>query len=166
MRVVECARRGCRGDGRWRCCDAVRHVGRYETGGGPQTEGVETGRVGGRTLGFVGTERGSRVLVHDLTAPTNPRFVQGVVNRDSSVTFGDLLDDPEDPGRGGGFSPEGIEFVPVTDSPVTSPLLAVGYEVSGTVGVFEVTPLPDGATGRSGDAPGRGEGSAGAGRGS
>ncbi len=136
--------------------EAVRNNNTDETGGGPQTEGVETGRVGGRTFGFVGIERGSGVLVYDLTAPTSPRFVQGVVNRDFSVTFGDLLDDPESPGRGGDFSPEGIEFVPAADSPVANPLLAVGYEVSGTVGVFEVTPLPDGATGRSGDAPGRG----------
>lgn len=139
--------------------EAFRNGNTDETGGGPQTEGVETGQVGGRTFGFVGIERGSGILVYDLTAPTSPRFVQSAVNRDFSVNFVDLLNDPENPGRGGDFSPEGIEFIPAADSPVENPLLAVGYEASGTVGVFEVTPLPDGRPGRSGDAPGgRGDG--------
>ena len=38
------------------------------------------------------------------------------------------------------LAPEGVTFVPAEDSPVANPFLCVGYEVSGTVGVFEVTP--------------------------
>lgn len=130
--------------------EAYRNGNTDETGGGPQTEAIELGQVGDRTIGFVGIERGSGVLVYDLTTPTSPRFLQSVVNRDFSVNFGDLLDDPEDPGRGGDFSPEGLEFIPAEESPGENPLLAAGYEVSGTVAVFEVTPLPDGSPGRSG----------------
>lgn len=125
------------------------------TESGPETEAVELGQVGDRTFAFVGIERGSGIFVYDVTTPTSPDYRQTVLNRDFSVGFGDLLENPEDPGRGGDFSPEGLEFVPAEDSPVENPLLAAGYEVSGTVAVFEVTPLPDSGPGRSGSSPGR-----------
>jgi hypothetical protein len=120
--------------------------------GGPQVESVTTGEVDGRTYAFVGIERGSVVYTYDITVPENPRFVGMNANRDYDVTFGDLLSDPENPGRGGDFSPEGLEFVAAEDSPVDTPLLAVGYEVSGTVGVFAIRSVSDPGTG-DGDTP-------------
>jgi hypothetical protein len=132
------------------------------TESGPETESVELGQVGDRTFAFVGIERGSGIFVYDVTAPAGPEYVQTVVNRDFSVSFGDLADDAEqnpdtdEPGRAGDWSPEGLEFIPAADSPVSNPLLAAGYEVSGTVAVFEVTPTPE-------TSPGRGRGSGGAG---
>jgi hypothetical protein len=130
------------------------------TESGPETESVEVGEVGGRTYAFVGIERGSGVFVYDITAPASPQYVQTALNRDFSVSFADLADSPEEPGRGGDFSPEGVEFVPAEESPVENPLLCVGYEVSGTVGVFEVTPITGSeAPGNAGEAnPGRGRG--------
>jgi hypothetical protein len=123
---------------------------------GPETESVEVGQVGDRTFAFVGIERGSGIFVYDITAPESPEYVQTVVNRDFSVSFDELAaeaeQDPENdqPGRAGDWSPEGVEFIPAADSPVENPLLAVGYEVSGTVAVFEITPV--------GGDPGRGRG--------
>jgi len=111
------------------------------TESGPETEAVEVGQVGDRTFAFVGIERGSGIFVYDITAPAGAEYVQTVLNREFSVGFGDLADDPSNPGRGGDFSPEGVEFVHADDSPVENPLLAVGYEVSGTVSLFEVTPV-------------------------
>ncbi|MFB6297883.1 MAG: choice-of-anchor I family protein [Salinirussus sp.] len=118
------------------------------TESGPETESVELGQVGDRTFAFVGIERGSAVFVYDVTAPAGAEHVQTVVNRDFSVGFGDLAADAEanpgsdQPGRAGDWGPEGIEFVPAGDSPVDNPLLVVGYEVSGTVAVFDVEPVP------------------------
>lgn len=84
-----------------------------------------------------------------MTTPTAPEYIQTVVNRDFSVEFDDMSADAEadpeddDPGRAGDWASEGIEFVAAADSPTGTPLLAVGYEVSGTVAVFEVTALPE-----------------------
>lgn len=113
---------------------------------GPETESVELGQVGSRTFAFVGQEKGSAISVYDVTNPSSPSDVQMAINRSYEVTEDDLEaaaeenPDGDDPARAGDFGPEGVTFVPATDSPVENPLLCVGYEVSGTVGVFEVTP--------------------------
>ena len=114
------------------------------TESGPETEAVTIGVVGDRTYAFVGQERGSGVMTFDVTRPSNPSYVSTTITRDYSVTFDDLAADAEadsetdEPGRAGDWGPEGVEFIPVSDSPTNHALLAVGYEVSGTVGVFEV----------------------------
>ena len=114
------------------------------TESGPETEAVTIGTVGDRTYAFVGQERGSGLMTFDVTRPSNPSYVSTNINRDYSVTFGDLAADAEadpeadEPGRAGDWGPEGVEFIPVADSPTDRALLAVGYEVSGTVGIFEV----------------------------
>lgn len=113
---------------------------------GPETESVELGQVGARTFAFVGQEKGSAISVYDVTTPGSPSYVQMAINRSYDVTEADLEaaaeenPDGDDPARAGDFGPEGVTFVPAPDSPVENPLLCVGYEVSGTVGVFEVTP--------------------------
>jgi hypothetical protein len=111
---------------------------------GPETESVEIGVVAGRTYAFVGQERGSGIMTFDVTRPSSPDYVSTTINRDYSVGFGELESDAEadpdgdEPGRAGDWGPEGVEFVAAADSPTDRPLLMVGYEVSGTVGVFEV----------------------------
>ena len=116
------------------------------TESGPETESIELGQVGARTYAFVGQEVGSGIAVYDVTNPGSPEYVQMAINRDYSVSEDDLAaaaaenPDGDEPSRAGDFAPEGVTFVPAEDSPVTNPLLCVGYEISGTVGVFEITP--------------------------
>ncbi len=113
---------------------------------GPETESIELGQVGSRTFAFVGQEVGSGIAVYDVTNPGSPEYVQMAINRNYDVTEDDLAaaaeenPDGDEPSRAGDFAPEGVTFVPASDSPVENPLLCVGYELSGTVGVFEVTP--------------------------
>ncbi|MFB6169104.1 MAG: choice-of-anchor I family protein [Haloferacaceae archaeon] len=116
------------------------------TESGPETESIEIGQVGGRTFAFVGQEAGSGIAVYDVTNPGSPQYLQMAINRDYSVTEDDLAaaaeqnPDSDTPARAGDFAPEGVTFVSAADSPVANPLLCVGYELSGTVGVFEITP--------------------------
>ncbi|MGJ7441471.1 choice-of-anchor I family protein [Aquipuribacter sp. MA13-6] len=97
---------------------------------GPEPEGIEVGRVDGRTYAFIGLERIGGVMIYDITVPTRVTFVDYVNLRDFS---GDLEENGSDSGI------EGLVFVPASDSPTGVPLLVVGNEVSGTTTLFEVT---------------------------
>jgi hypothetical protein len=68
--------------------------------------------------------------VYDITNATSPNFVQYINTRDFSG-------DPE-AGTAGDLAPEGLTFVPASDSPTGQPLLIVGYEVSGSVAIFSI----------------------------
>ena len=97
---------------------------------GPEPEGVDLGRLQGRTYAFVGLERVSAIAVVDVTDPANGRVAGYASNRDES---GDA-----EAGTAGDLGPEGILFIPAGDSPTGRPLLVVGNEVSGTTTVWGV----------------------------
>jgi hypothetical protein len=97
---------------------------------GPEPEGVDLGRLQGRTYAFVGLERVSAIAVLDVTDPANGRVAGYASNRDES---GDA-----EAGTAGDLGPEGILFIPAGDSPTGQPLLVVGNEVSGTTTVWGV----------------------------
>jgi len=88
------------------------------------------GSVGGRQYLFVGLERVGGIVVYDVTDPRRPRPVEYVNTRDFSG-------DPA-AGTAGDLSPEGLAFIRAQDSPNGKPLLAVGFEISGTTTLFEV----------------------------
>jgi len=98
---------------------------------GPEPEGVVVGRLFGRQLAFVALERISGIAIYDVTNPAAPTFVQYAHSRDFSVTPGT--------GDAGDLGPEGITLIAEDDSPTGQPLLVVGYEVSGTTRVYEIT---------------------------
>ena len=104
---------------------------------GPEPEGIEIGELGDRTYAFVGLERVGGVMVFDITDPRDVTFVTYAANRDFSVVFNE--DDFSAVGSAGDLGPEGLEFVPASDSPNGKPLLIVANEVSGTTTIYEIT---------------------------
>jgi 2',3'-cyclic-nucleotide 2'-phosphodiesterase/3'-nucleotidase/5'-nucleotidase len=101
---------------------------------GPEPEGVELGEVGKRVYAFLGLERIGGVMVWDVTNPFRPRFVQYLNNRS-------FAGDPE-AGTAGDLGPEGLHFVPKSESPIRAPLLAVANEISGTTTLYRIDPRP------------------------
>ena len=91
---------------------------------GPEPESVVVGQINQKTYAFVALERASAILMYDLTNPALPKFVQWLQNT-TDLTNGDI-------------SPEGLSFVPASQSPTGHALIIAGYEVSGTVSVWEI----------------------------
>ena len=84
----------------------------------------------GNTYLFLGLERVGGVVVYDITHPQHPAFMAYLNNRDFSgdaeaFTAGDL-------------GPEGLKFVPASDTPTRTPWLIVGNEVSGTTTLYDL----------------------------
>ncbi len=99
---------------------------------GPEPEAITIGVVDGVTYAFIGLERIGGIMVYDITDPNNVEFVEYVNNRDFST-------DPEDDFViHGDNGPEGLVFVPASESPNNTPLLIVSNEVSGTVTTYSI----------------------------
>ena len=97
---------------------------------GPEPEGVTVGKLMGKTYAFIGLERIGGIMIFNVSNPAAPEFVDYVNTRDFSG-------DPE-ADEAGDLAPEGLEFIPAFLSPSGKPLVIAGYEVSGSVIVFEV----------------------------
>jgi hypothetical protein len=91
---------------------------------GPEPESVVVGQVGSSTYAFIALERSSSILMYNITDPSKPKFVQHIRNH-TNLTDGDI-------------SPEGMKFIPASQSPTGFALLAVGHEVSGSVAVYQI----------------------------
>lgn len=91
---------------------------------GPEPESVVVGQVGTELYAFIGLERSSGIMMYKITDPTKPKFVQYLRNT-NNLSDGDI-------------SPEGVKFIPADKSPTGVPLLVVGYEVTGSVAVFQI----------------------------
>ena len=98
---------------------------------GPEPEGVAIGHLGDRIYAFIGLERVGGIIVYDVTDPYQPMFVQYLNNRNFA---GDA-----EAGTAGDLGPEGILFISTSNSPIGTPLLVIGNEVSGTTTIFSVT---------------------------
>lgn len=95
---------------------------------GPEPEDVKAGKVGSRTLAFVGLERVGGIMAYDVTDPTKPVFANYTNTRDFNTA--NVADTDT--------APEGLEFIPAENSPTGRPLLLVAYEVGGRVSVLEL----------------------------
>lgn len=92
---------------------------------GPEPESVVVGKMGTETYAFIGLERASGILMYNITEPTKPKFVQFIRNT-TNLTDGDI-------------SPEGMKFIPASQSPTGVALLAVGYgDVTGSVAIYQI----------------------------
>ncbi|MBF2026416.1 MAG: choice-of-anchor I family protein [Oscillatoriales cyanobacterium C42_A2020_001] len=96
---------------------------------GPEPEGAVVGIVDERVYAFIGLERTGGVMVYDVTNVQKPRFLEYV------TTTGDV-------------SPEGLTFIPASQSSTGVALLVVTNEVSGTTAMFEFNPTPSGSGGQ------------------
>ncbi|MCX6516507.1 MAG: choice-of-anchor I family protein [Actinobacteria bacterium] len=101
---------------------------------GPEPEGVEVGYAYGTQWIVVGMERDGGIALFNGNDPLNPVFVDYIntANRDGNVISGKAT------ATAGDVSPEGIVFVSPEDSPTGSALVIVSYELSGTVGIYEI----------------------------
>ena len=97
---------------------------------GPEPEGLAIGTIDGQTYAFIGLERVGGIMVYNVTDPYAPTFVQYINNRNFA---GDA-----EAGTAGDLGPEGLLFISAIDSPVGTPLLVVGNEVSGTTTIFRI----------------------------
>ena len=87
---------------------------------GAEPESVTVGIVNGKPYGFIGLERaGGGVLVYELSNPTAPEFVQYIRT-------------------GGDIAPEGLKFIPASESPNGNPVLAVANEESKTTTLYNI----------------------------
>ena len=96
---------------------------------GPEPEALAIGQLGERTLAFIGLERMGGVMIYDVTNPFNVSFLSHFNNRgivEGAKITGDL-------------APEGMVFIPATDS--ANAMLIIGNEISGSVSVWEITEL-------------------------
>jgi hypothetical protein len=92
---------------------------------GPEPENIVVGQVGKEYYAFIGLERSSGIMMYQITNPAKPKFVQYIRNTSNATSTGDV-------------SPEGLKFISAADSPTGVPLLMVGYEVSGSLAVFQI----------------------------
>jgi hypothetical protein len=100
---------------------------------GTEPEGIEIGKVGSKTLAFIGLERVGGIMVYNITNPNKVKFLAYVNNRDFTVPV--EISGETNP-LVGDLAPEGLQFISAADSPNGKPLLVVGNEVSGTTTIF------------------------------
>lgn len=81
-----------------------------------EPEGIAIGKVGNKTVAFIGMERADAVAIYDITDPAAPVFLQIIQTGDA---------------------PEGILFVPAEKSPTQRSLLIVSSENDGNVKIYQ-----------------------------
>lgn len=102
---------------------------------GPEPEGVALGKIGSRTIAFIGLERVGGIMAYDISSPNEVQFLNYINNRDFSVDA--EIDGATNP-LVGDLGPEGLIFIHASKSPNGKPMLVVANEVSGTTTLFEV----------------------------
>ena len=92
---------------------------------GPEPEGLTIAELSGHMFAFITLERTGGVMVYDITNPADVKFTDYKTSRNTSA-------------YGGDNGPEGITFIPSTNSPTGKNYIAVANEISGTIALFEV----------------------------
>ena len=87
---------------------------------GPEPEALALGTIGDRTYAFIGMERNNAIFAYDITLPSDPHLV-GYMMPSANHN-----------------SPEGLEFIAAKDSPTGKPLLAIAFEMTGTVALYQI----------------------------
>ncbi len=100
---------------------------------GPEPESVTIGKILDSTYAFIGLERIGGIMVYNITDPANPYFVQYINTRNFAVT-----PNQANLSAVGDLGPEGIVFIPRTESPNGKDMILLSNEVSGTVSMFQI----------------------------
>ena len=87
---------------------------------GPEPEALAIGTINDRTYAFIGMERNNAIFAYDVTLPSDPHLVSYMM---PSANHN---------------SPEGLEFIAAKDSPTGKPMLAIAFEMTGTVAVYQI----------------------------
>ncbi len=87
---------------------------------GAEPEAITLGKVGSKTIAFVGMERADAVAVYDVTNPTAPVFIKMFATGDA---------------------PEGVLFIPASKSPIQQSLVVVSSENDGMIKIFKADKL-------------------------
>jgi hypothetical protein len=92
---------------------------------GVEPEAVVIGQIGNDLYAFIGLERQGGVMVYNVSNPISPSFVTyfHTMNTDTMMTD---------------IAPEGLIFIPASESHTSKNLLVVSNEVSGTITIYEV----------------------------
>jgi hypothetical protein len=85
---------------------------------GVEAESVAIGKIGPRSIAFVGLERADALVIVDVTNPEAPAFLQVLQTGDA---------------------PEGVLFIPANESPNGRHLVVTSCEGDGTVNVFQLS---------------------------
>lgn len=89
---------------------------------GPEPEALAHAKIGANDYVFVGMERQGAILMFNVNDPANPAFVTSINNLTDGLA-----------------APESISVVSAADSPTGNPLLIIGYEVGGKIGIYSLT---------------------------
>ncbi len=116
--------------GNFNCSNTKNTKDDRSTSKGPEPEGIVIGKVAGRELAFIGSERIGGIFVYNISDPYAPHFVDYVNNRNFSGSFNYAT--------AGDLGPEGLKFISADNSPNGKPILVVASEVSGTVTLFQI----------------------------
>lgn len=100
---------------------------------GPEPEAVTIGKILDSTYAFVGLERIGGIMIYNITNPKAPYFVNYINTRNFSVT-----PSASNLATVGDLGPEGLVFVPKSQSPNGQDLLLVSNEVSGSVAIIQL----------------------------
>lgn len=92
---------------------------------GPEPEAVVIGEVDGTPYAFIGMERTGGVVVYDISNPSSPVFVDINIPRDTADGSGDQ-------------APEGLVFIPRSDSPINRSMLVAANEESSTISIWQL----------------------------
>ncbi len=87
---------------------------------GTEPEAITLGKVGTKTIAFVGMERADAIAVYDVTNPTAPVFIKMFATGDA---------------------PEGVLFIPASKSPIQQSLVVVSSENDGAIKIYKADKL-------------------------
>jgi 2',3'-cyclic-nucleotide 2'-phosphodiesterase / 3'-nucleotidase / 5'-nucleotidase len=113
---------------------------------GPEPETLAVGKVDERQYAFIAPERIGGVFVYDITDPSGPIFQQYINLRNFTIDPDQVCEDrrpiSEECAAAGDLEPEGVLFIPATDSPIAVPLVVVTHELSMSATLYRVDRVP------------------------